>query len=200
MSEARAEQLRAAQAEYHRLLGRFVDRFARIEARLFELLAEYSGLSDKAAGAVFSGSRADNTMSLIKRLAVANSLPKKTRDDIDYVFTQVGIINKTRNDLLHYGITGTHFSVIRKDRISYTDFNTQNYRLESEHFDAMDHDLRKSNDHLLILIHGDQITQYAKEGDLDILSASWRYKPPPPTARPRMPRYRFSEPPLPPRS
>jgi hypothetical protein len=55
------------------------------------------------AQAVFSGVRVNGAMQFINRLADAQNWDKARKDELQFMFAQLGIINRLRNDLLHYG-------------------------------------------------------------------------------------------------
>jgi hypothetical protein len=57
---------------YWQTLGQFIETFADIEARMFYLLASYSNVSIDVAKALFSGTRVEAAIKLIRRISVVN--------------------------------------------------------------------------------------------------------------------------------
>jgi len=60
--------LHPAPRAYYEWLGRFVEAFAGVEGLLFDTLQRHAGLSDDFAGALFSGTRGEAGISLMRRL------------------------------------------------------------------------------------------------------------------------------------
>jgi hypothetical protein len=104
-------------ADYWQSLGRFIDAFSRVEQCLLWTLEVYSGVSTQVSRALFSGVRTDAAMGYINRILEATKATKTNRDHAQWLFTQLGHINKLRNDLVHYGVKdhgGTAFLVSNK--------------------------------------------------------------------------------------
>lgn len=89
--------------DYYAALGRFVDAFARVETTLLRVLWTFAQLKSPYAQAVLSGVRIEGAMGLINRIADAESWKPERRQDWQKIFTQIGIINKLRNDIFHHG-------------------------------------------------------------------------------------------------
>ena len=88
---------------YHRALGAFVTAFSRVEATLLKVLWILARLEAPYAQAVLSGVKIEGAMGLINRIAEAEQWPDNKKAEWQEVFTQLGLINKLRNDILHYG-------------------------------------------------------------------------------------------------
>jgi hypothetical protein len=88
---------------YNLALGRFVSIFSMVECCLQTYLWHFAGISKPTAQAVFSGIRVDGAMQLINRIADAHNWHDPAKERIKYVFSQLGMINRLRNDILHYG-------------------------------------------------------------------------------------------------
>jgi hypothetical protein len=92
-----------ADPEYWKALGRFVEAFASIETVMFALLAFYAKMPNDRAKAVFSGTRVDASVKLIRRLIAVDDPGEERRRELELVFPQLGAINDARNDIIHYG-------------------------------------------------------------------------------------------------
>ncbi len=90
-------------APYMFALGNFISMFSALEAKLQAALWKFAGVSPPGAQAVFSGVRVNGAMQFINRLADAQNWDKARKDELQFMFAQLGIINRLRNDLLHYG-------------------------------------------------------------------------------------------------
>ena len=66
-------------------------------------LWHFAGVSTPTAQAVFSGTRIEGAMQFINRIADAQRWKKSKRNQIQHIFTQLGHLNKLRNEILHYG-------------------------------------------------------------------------------------------------
>jgi hypothetical protein len=89
--------------EYYEALGRFVDMFSRVEAAATLTLWHYAKTSSEIAKVIFAGTRVESGSTFIKQLAAATNVNQELRDDLEDVLQQLGIINRVRNEILHYG-------------------------------------------------------------------------------------------------
>lgn len=96
------ERLRA----YYYALGRFVDMFAEVEAGITRTLWHYAKVPPEIAKIILAGSKIDNSSKSIKQLAVATGASEELLRDLDDILQQLGIINKLRNHVVHFGATG----------------------------------------------------------------------------------------------
>jgi len=92
--------------QYVEALGQFVTMFSMVESRMQIALWRLAGVSPPLAPAIFSGTRMDAAIQHIKRISEATGWPKNQRALFDELSLQLGVINRTRNDLLHCGIEG----------------------------------------------------------------------------------------------
>jgi hypothetical protein len=90
---------------YYDALGRFVTAFSMVETTLLRALWNLSRLEPPYAQAVLSGVRIDGAMGYINRIADAEKWTSEKRQDWQKIFSQIGLINRLRNDILHYGTT-----------------------------------------------------------------------------------------------
>ena len=90
--------LRQYKDPYYDALGQFVTAFSQVETTLLRALWQLAQF--------LSGVRIEGAIGFINRIADAENWPKDKRSDWQKIFTQIGLINKLRNDILHYGTTG----------------------------------------------------------------------------------------------
>jgi hypothetical protein len=93
---------------YYEQVGMFVTIFSEVELRLLQSLWHFSGLKQPVASAVLTGTKVEGAMSLINRIADAEDWSAERRAELQYIFSQLGEINKLRNDLLHFGSFWEH--------------------------------------------------------------------------------------------
>jgi HEAT repeat protein len=96
--------------KYHLALGRFVDAFATAEHNLKFALASTAEVSREAAQALFSNTRVDAAIELIKRLHEANS--NDLHKEVIRALSQMKAILTVRNVIMHYGasLEGSQFT------------------------------------------------------------------------------------------
>lgn len=177
------EELQKEYDAYCLALGRFTDAFSQVELVLHFTLSSYANVNRKTAQAVFSGVRIDNAMGLIKRLAIASKLHWRKRKDLDYVFDQLGIINKARNDIVHYGgqWQGPERGRIVSNRfVALTTDHLRERPISAEALDHMCHDLMKINLHLSLHALPLSIAKRARYQNpfRPVLKSAWQYIPP----------------------
>ena len=85
-------------------LGLFVLLFAQAESLLWSAIWATSGMELKAAQALLSGIRVNDGIGLLGRLLDVQEPIVKAKKEVKEALRQLGIINKVRNDILHYGI------------------------------------------------------------------------------------------------
>jgi hypothetical protein len=185
--------------DYYKALGLFVHTFAEVESQMQLVLWSEAKVTPDLAKALFSGVRIDLAKSLINRARESKGLADHAL--LSRAFTQLTIITKTRNDILHYGavFNGDTFKVstimaahiperkrefqitpgmlndMTEDLVSIAKALTA-YRLEFL-VDVLPKDhLVKSGDRYITLFHKAALVP-------------WRYKPAPP-APVRTPRLR----------
>lgn len=88
--------------QYQMVLGRFMTVFAGVEEIVYDLLVKTSGVELAIAPAIFSGVRMAEAISTIKRIHEARGAELSA--DIQQQFQRLLDINKTRNQLAHYGV------------------------------------------------------------------------------------------------
>jgi hypothetical protein len=90
--------------EYWEALGEFVSTFSSVEVNMQLALWTFAGLSRPMATAILAGStRIDSAINLMNKISVAKKWRAERKKEFSAISTQLGIINKIRNDILHYG-------------------------------------------------------------------------------------------------
>ena len=167
--------------QYWEALGRFIHHFAAIEAVLAVNLWRLARLEIRIAQALLSGVRLDNATSLLIRVLDATNADQSVKDEFIHIFTQLGHINKARNDIVHYGTqfaVGSEFKTTNR-LIAYNDAKVRERPVSTDTLNQMSADL--------ITIHG-ALTRRLTAGwvpdDIRDMIAppqmpdAWQYKPP----------------------
>ncbi len=82
-------------------LGLFIDNFAQVETLLYSQLLKEAAIPFETAQAIFSDAKNDRARDLIGRIRSARGLSESTL--LKRAFDQLSLINRLRNDLVHYG-------------------------------------------------------------------------------------------------
>jgi len=109
--------------KYYLALGRFVSAFSDAEATLLDVLWLSAKMRAPYAQAVLSGVRTEAAIGYINRIAEAKRWSEKKKANWQRLFTQLGLINKLRNDILHYGVSmfGSYWVVTNKRVVHHPD-------------------------------------------------------------------------------
>lgn len=91
----------SSKEHYYLGLGRFIDKFAKIEICVQMLLWHLSEVHPRTAQAIFSGTKTDTAVSFIRR--IFESRHEELPEILSNAFAQLSIISTVRNDLVHYG-------------------------------------------------------------------------------------------------
>jgi hypothetical protein len=89
--------------DFWNALGQFIYEFSQVERILFFYLITTSRMPIQDAKAVFTDVRIDKAKQAVKRLREARELPED--DQLDCAFSQLSVVTRLRNDLVHYGPT-----------------------------------------------------------------------------------------------
>ncbi len=165
--------------QYYEALGRFTHAFAQMESAVALSLWHYAKMPNGRARAVFSGVRAKDAFSYIKRLAEVSKTSKEAKEDLEYVIAQFGDINSTRNDLIHYGainIAEGTASVTNALKALSEDHVTA-FPISPNVLGAMTADIRKIIVHLRVRHAGAKGAKSEKNwlGVVALLLRPWRY-------------------------
>lgn len=91
--------------EYDEAIGRFITVFAEAESSLLYVAVHYTAIKPFIVGlAALAPLRVDSGITVIKRVIEARRLRSKLARELLHALEQFAVINKARNDLLHFGI------------------------------------------------------------------------------------------------
>ena len=163
--------------KYYLALGRFIQRFAGIEASLQSLLWRYAEVSPEIARSIFSGVRVDQAMSFIKRLHKSREI--EMHPMMLNTLDQIGVINTARNLIIHYGakFDKGEPQFVTNQRLAIRPEDAQWLPISVQAFDALTADI--SHIHLCInlLAQRDQMKPERFERAVErALRRAWRYK------------------------
>lgn len=176
-------------APYLAALGRFVHAFSQIEAHLTVVLWVAAKIDFDIARALLSGVRIDGAINLLGRTMDARGIIGPNRTSLDAALQQLGLINKMRNDVLHYGATAlANGELIVSNKMSaHLISRLREVPISVQSLDDMTYDLDKIWVQLEVsghrLIFPD--LQFSIRGYDERLQRAWRYKPAPQSAQPR---------------
>lgn len=169
--------------EYYTALGDFVAMFSRAEIAVQLALRYYAGLQANRAHILFSGTRADTGIDLIKNLAAEGGASKQVLDELTYVFAQLRAINTTRNAILHYGAQsvaeGEAFVRKAVEGVDETKVKVTVFPISTTTLKQMSADLQKIILHLHVGHMGrpSPKSAFAKDRISRVFAAAWLYKP-----------------------
>jgi hypothetical protein len=99
---------RAQVRSFLEAVGWFVTTFSIMENKVRETLRHFTGVTPAVAASVFSGTRTNEALGHLKRIAEATNWAEDRQKLLNHIASQLGEITQLRNDLLHYGVTGNH--------------------------------------------------------------------------------------------
>jgi hypothetical protein len=166
--------------EYWAALGEFVSTFSTIEVNMQQALWEFAGLSRPLALALLAGStRIDSAMTLISKVSVAKKWKSARKKELQAICTQLGIINKMRNDILHYGADFSNGEWVVSNRsMVATKKRARTTRFTVPALKNMTRDLMAINLRLVYLAWGSFMNEKTKRSFAQVRRDPWRYKPP----------------------
>jgi hypothetical protein len=162
---------------YYLELGRFIQRFAGIEAKLQDVLWHFSGVSPEVARSIFSGVRPDQAVSFIKRLnrSRGTELHPMLAETLD----QVSVINAARNMIIHYGALFDNGmpTVVTNRRIANHPDETLRFPVTSSSLDALTADIQHIHLRLNLFLQRNQTKPTRFERAVaQLQQRAWRYK------------------------
>jgi hypothetical protein len=174
-------------AKYHAALGHFVATFARAEVAVQTVLRFYAGLPANRAHILFSGTRADAGIDLIKKLAAEQGMGKTDKEILSETLAHLRDINTTRNAILHYGAQGIAEDAGFVEKALYgvdaTKVAVTRLSVSTEDLISMQQDLQIICMILYVGFAGRPALKgggFTREGLLNLWRGTWRYKPPQP--------------------
>jgi hypothetical protein len=165
--------------DYWAALGKFVSTFSLVEVNMQLALWTFAGMSKTMARALLSGStRIDAAMNLISKLAEAQQWEAARQTELSYLFTQLGIINKVRNDLLHYGARsqGSGEWLVTSELLATTKNQIRTTKITIPILEEMTRDITIINLRLTLLAWGDQMDKAARYLFEQSKLGAWHYK------------------------
>jgi hypothetical protein len=136
------ETLKPEARQFLERVGHFVIFFSMVENMMQRTLWHFAGVNSPIAPAIFSGTRTDASK-YIKRIADATGWPKDRFESFEAIMLQLGEITQTRNDLLHYGITGDSVDtlVVSNSISAHIKERVRTTKISSEILEKMSFDL-----------------------------------------------------------
>jgi hypothetical protein len=161
-------------------LGFFVTNFAVIEGILQKAVWHLAGLKPPMAQAVLSGLRTETATSYIRRIADAYKWSAGRKREVEYILGHLLLINRLRNDLLHYGATkieGSENWLITNEPFVHVPEKIRHTHISPKMLTDAGEDLYKISVHLGMLIWSDEeIADGDMERYREVLQNAWRYK------------------------
>lgn len=119
-------------------------------------------------------------MQYIRRIADAQRWDETRKADIEYAFTQLGEINKLRNDLLHYGAQMKEPNVwtISNKNFVHIPEKIQEMKITPETLLHATNDLVRIQYRIILMAWGDEMPEAVRGGFASTLTGAWQYKPP----------------------
>lgn len=161
---------------YFSSLGRFVNQFSDSESAVKFALAQASGVSPKNARAVFSGFRADATISSVRRIFEVSTVKLETY--FDEALSQLAMINTVRNDILHNGALWAGEYMVVTNALHTIPRAAKTSRLVIEDLDDMTADLDVIGGRLRYYVASStpSVPPEMVEMHRPSLQSPWRYK------------------------
>jgi hypothetical protein len=178
-----------APEKYLLALGRFTHAFSRIE--MFTTLALWvvSGVGQQMGRALLSGIRVDQAISVLRRVMDTENITGPQRDDLEPALQHLGMINKMRNDILHYGadVLENNQLMVSNFLSAHLDERLREVIISPQMLDDMTFDLDKIGVHFDVFIMRQSVPGIIiNDADyLERLQRPWRYIPPQPIQTPR---------------
>jgi hypothetical protein len=167
--------------KFAQALGEFCWNFSIIEGVVQSALYRLAGIRIDIGNAVFSGVRVEGGMQHITRLAEVRGWSETKKAELKYVFDQLSIINKLRNDILHYGayrLGGDY--IVSNRRIAHIPERIREIRISHTTLEAASGDLAEIDSRLHLLAWEGYLPAEVTDAMRKSLTPSWRYKQPPP--------------------
>ncbi|MEA3033982.1 MAG: hypothetical protein QOH86_1998 [Sphingomonadales bacterium] len=168
-------------ARYRHALGEFIHDFAWLEVCLVHVLCAVAGIKDEIGPVLFSGTRANDLISFIRKCYIAQE--REIEIYLDRALTQVSLLNSARNEVVHFttfGIEDSEDAVLATNQFRLMPGNVKNRLLTPEVLLAMSKDARVISGMLAIAeaegkdpgSTGDQIVS-----EMNGKQPPWHYRP-----------------------
>jgi hypothetical protein len=170
-------------APYWHALGKFVHRYALLEAMMHTVLLFEAEVNDPIGQALFSGTRVRDSINFIRRLMAAKG--KELSPWLERAFPKVNEITSVRDKILHYGFTVEGASATVSDAPRNIPDRTTSFRITVTELDALEHDTLSAlaclNMHM-IENYGFNIAEEFRDRERAQAEDAWLYKFPQPAA------------------
>ncbi len=165
---------------FHRSFGHFMSIFSDIEARTQETLRHFAGVTQPVAKAIFSGTKADSAIGLIKRIGEATGWPPARLAEWKDITTQFGHLNFLRNQLVHHGALwhDADIWIVTNQLVAHMPEKATRIPVSPTILADAIADLEKLDCHIFAFAWPEQYKRHRDTLD-HVLHCAWRYKPPP---------------------
>jgi hypothetical protein len=172
-----------APAKYLAALGRFVHAFSWVEDHVAILLWITADVQQPTAQALLSGVKIEQAISLLGRVMDAREISGPDREALEEALRQVSLINKVRNEILHFGAKAQQDGrlVISNQRTAHINSRLREVTISPETLADMTYDL----DAIWVRLHvygwrlrSDHFDFSQSAGHAERLERPWRYRPP----------------------
>jgi hypothetical protein len=165
---------------YWLALGRFIDAYSTMELILNLSLRHYAKMPDPVAQAIFFNTRIDSAIQFLNRLIDTGEIGEPAKSDLKALFAQLLIINRIRNDVIHYGANFDNdpIAIVSNSVFAHTADRIRQTPISPEILEDLICDLGKIHAHFVANHVGLQESDEIRHPEQEILlKASWRYKP-----------------------
>ncbi|MCK0129044.1 hypothetical protein [Erythrobacter sp. F6033] len=177
-------------AGYWYALGKFVHRYAEIEATMHQILRIVSGTSVLTSKVLFSGVRVRGAADTIKRFYSASG--QLVPNDLERAFERIGEITKIRDRLLHNGINFEDGKAIVTDENKNFSARAFKHTISIKALDDLESDAITLNACLVKFWieceRPDLIESAQYQNTIEAAQRPWLYKPPKPMKQRAVPR------------
>jgi hypothetical protein len=167
--------------KYWESVGQFVSTYSSLEVNMQLASWTFAELSNPMARVLLGGStRIDAAMTLISKMAVAQKWKKAKKSELNAIFSQLGHINKLRNDLLHYGATASKRNkgdwIISNRAVEDTRKKIRTTKITTEILNRLTQDVTNIELRLVLLAWGHLMPTKTRRRFQQVRQQPWRHK------------------------
>lgn len=159
---------------YHTALGSFVAMFAEVELMLNFAVWHYSNVNKPMATAIFGPIRVEECSNKLRNIVTAHDLKGDRIKELMILLNQIQIIQKIRNDILHFGFDRRTF-IVTTETLAYRGKPIRQHITSTRILRNMTVDLSIIHYFLDLHLHAELIGESYEL----FLEPSWSYTPPP---------------------
>jgi hypothetical protein len=166
--------------EYYLALGKFINKHSEMEFVLNLLVRHYYKLTDETANLIFQMLRVDAALDHLQRLMSSKKMSEDDSKELEFIRNQIGMINRFRNDVVHYGIDAIYRKNRRAVIVTNRPFafrNPRTYAVTPEVLRSAYRDVSKIVFRIIILMN-QELRKDLNQRYGDVLKEPWQYKPP----------------------